>query len=163
MDGGIWMKKSMRKPITWSETPCKYPELTNCWSCTSDKPQSDGHLKRTVNKKTKSMGRIIYEQYFQCSILPKYVVRHKCDNPICVNPEHLLLGTQRDNNNDTKLRNRERKANGETHYKAKLTWNNVDFIRDNPQLSCVELSKLFGVADTVISRVRNFKIWKGEH
>lgn len=46
--------------------------------------------------------------------LPKdMVVRHKCDNPLCCNPEHLELGTQLDNINDTRSR---RKKTGETKF-----------------------------------------------
>ena len=47
------------------------------------------------------------------------VVRHTCDNPPCVNPEHLLLGTRLDNAKD--MTDRQRQARGELHPKTTLT------------------------------------------
>lgn len=51
------------------------------------------------------------------------VVRHKCDNPSCVNPEHLILGTHLDNTRDRIERNRG--ARGERQGSAKLSAENV--------------------------------------
>jgi hypothetical protein len=39
-------------------------------------------------------------------IPPKHVVRHRCDNPPCINPDHLILGTQADNMQDCTSRGR---------------------------------------------------------
>lgn len=52
---------------------------------------------------------------------------HKCDNPICVNPEHLSLGTQGKNMLDCLRKGR--KAIGEKHGMAKLSENDVREIR----------------------------------
>lgn len=52
-------------------------------------------------------------------IPPGMHVLHRCDNPPCVNPEHLFLGTQRDNNADKTRKGRH--ARGERHGNAKLT------------------------------------------
>lgn len=56
------------------------------------------------------------------------LVLHKCDNPICSNPEHLYLGTQSDNVKDIYNRNR-RSQRGEKNNQSKLKENQVREIR----------------------------------
>lgn len=48
-------------------------------------------------------------------------VLHKCDNPLCVNADHLFLGTRDDNNKDRAQKNRSADTHGEKHPRAKLT------------------------------------------
>lgn len=55
-------------------------------------------------------------------------VRHRCDNPPCINPDHLELGTHADNMNDAKQRGRT--ARGESHGRAKLTERDVLAVRE---------------------------------
>ena len=60
-------------------------------------------------------------------ISPDQVVRHRCDNPPCINPDHLELGTHADNMNDAKVRGRT--ARGEAHGRSRLTESDVLDIR----------------------------------
>lgn len=69
------------------------------------------------------------------------VVRHKCDNPSCMNPEHLELGTRFDNARD--MTERQRQSRGETHPKTAVTERIVREIRRRG---------LEGEAFTVIAR-----------
>lgn len=48
-------------------------------------------------------------------------VYHKCDNPPCVNPEHLFLGTPSDSMKDMQAKGRDKKAFGETHVCCKIS------------------------------------------
>lgn len=57
------------------------------------------------------------------------VVMHSCDNPSCINPEHLSLGTQHDNVHDMLNKGRANPCRGENHPKAKLTATQVTEIR----------------------------------
>ena len=85
-------------------------------------------------------------------------VLHSCDNPLCVNPEHLRLGTNEDNMKDKMDRNRQ--PRGEANGRSKLTEEDVLEIRYiETQLSNKKLSKIYGVSDAVINDVRNFKTW----
>lgn len=78
------------------------------------------------------------------------VVRHRCDNPPCVNPEHLILGTQAENIRDAALRGRT--ARGERGGMAKLTNAQVAeirrrFQRHSPRrTNAAALGHEFGVA-----------------
>ena len=62
-------------------------------------------------------------------------VCHKCDNPCCVNPYHLFLGTALDNAQDMLRKGRGNKASGERNGKAKLSSAQVAAIRSDPRSS----------------------------
>ena len=86
------------------------------------------------------------------------VVRHTCDNPRCINPKHLLLGTVQDNIDDMVARGRNRGASGERNSMAKLTDEQVRvirsmYVRNSKTHGTVALSKLFGVSQTGISSI----------
>jgi len=88
------------------------------------------------------------------------VVMHSCDHPYCVNPDHLSLGTHRDNAQD---RNRKgRQARGEKHGRAKLTEAKVREIRElrTSGVSIPQLSYQFGVGIRAIERVIHHRTWK---
>ncbi len=78
-------------------------------------------------------------------------VLHKCDNPICVNPSHLFLGTIGDNNNDMRRK-------GRTRHHSKLTIAQIQEIRDS-KFTQAELSKLYGVSQPAISQIKGGKTW----
>jgi len=63
--------------------------------------------------------RFSYEMHFG-AIEEGLIVRHKCDNPRCVNPDHLELGTQRDNVDDMMGRGRNNPRRGKNHPKGAL-------------------------------------------
>lgn len=87
-------------------------------------------------------------------------VLHKCDNPKCVNVEHLYLGTHQDNMRDVKERGRGNPGHlqGSKHGMAKLTEEKVREIRESSE-SAKEIAQRMGVARTTIYDVRNGKIW----
>ncbi len=62
--------------------------------------------------------------------IPKgFFVLHQCDVPSCINPNHLFLGSAKDNTQDMLKKNRCNPAKGEKTGNAKLTWKQVDEIR----------------------------------
>jgi hypothetical protein len=73
---------------------------------------------------------------------PSVVVRHTCDTPNCVNPAHLLNGTQRDNIKDAVLRGRT--ARGARSGRAKFTQEQADSIREEYRTTAITMQ---GLAD----------------
>lgn len=63
-------------------------------------------------------------------------VLHKCDYPPCINPRHLFLGTPKDNTRDmiSKGRNRYKALKGTDHWNHKLTWTQVNSIRERRKI-----------------------------
>jgi len=121
-----------------------------------------GVFSATSNGKTTNILAHRYSWYLHTGFMPKaLVVCHKCDHPYCVNPDHLFIGTKKDNSQD--MVNKGRSARGERARTAKLTEQQVREIRelyDTKQYDTVQLSKIYGVARSVISRIVNRLIWK---
>ena len=97
-----------------------------------------------------------------CGFTPENMeVCHKCDNPSCVNPGHLFLGTRLDNSHDA--RKKGRIVREERHSCAKLTKRKVKAIR-NARASGTRYKHLaarFGVSESTIGDVITGRTWKG--
>ena len=86
-------------------------------------------------------------------------VCHKCDNTLCVNPEHLFLGTHQDNMDDMVAKGRDKKVNGEAIGIAKLTEEDIPYIlADNRSMDEIALD--YGVSQSAISKVKRRVTWK---
>jgi len=79
---------------------------------------------------------------------------HTCDTPLCCNPTHLIEGTQKQNLEDMRKKNRD--AHGERHPQSKLTDAQVEEIRVCGD-SAAELSSRYGVSLTLIRLIRRNK------
>ena len=84
-------------------------------------------------------------------------VCHKCDNPKCIEPTHLFLGTVADNNNDKIQKGRQ--AHGERSGGAKLTADQVRAIRQSDKTNAA-LGREYGVEPSNIGAIRNRKSWR---
>ncbi|QHJ81717.1 MAG: hypothetical protein [Caudoviricetes sp.] len=89
------------------------------------------------------------------------VVRHTCDNPRCINPEHLKLGTASDNMQD---RERGMKAmRGQGNPAAKLTPRDVKEIKylyNSGGVTQLEIAKQFGIGQPQVSAIIRGASWK---
>jgi hypothetical protein len=87
-------------------------------------------------------------------------VRHRCDNPPCVNPSHLVLGTHAENMAD--MTSRKRQAVGVRFPHAKLTDEAVVEMRQLRSIGMTQaaLGKRFGVSPGIVSDVLRGKRWK---
>lgn len=82
---------------------------------------------------------------------------HHCDNPGCVNPSHLYVGSDADNIRDKVARGRA--PAGEQGYQAKLTNSDVGAIRRSTE-RVVVLAARYSVSHSTISMIRSRKTWK---
>lgn len=88
-------------------------------------------------------------------------VCHRCDNPKCINPAHLFLGTNVDNMADMKAKGRGNGPRGADNYMAKLTDENVASIKQMlPYMSQMQIAALFGVSQSTVSLIALGKVWK---
>lgn len=84
---------------------------------------------------------------------------HKCDVKLCVNPQHLYFGTQKENVLDAYARGRVKSKVGEGSKTNKLTWADVEDIRAS-NASNAQLAAKHGVSRSRISDIRNMKAWR---
>lgn len=85
------------------------------------------------------------------------IARHKCDNPRCCNPAHLILGSVADNSAD--MMGRGRSMRGEKNHFSKLRWIQVRAIRESSG-SNVSIARKFGVAESTIRAILSYKTWR---
>jgi len=90
--------------------------------------------------------------------IPKgHIIRHTCDLPGCVNPDHLLSGTVQDNSDDA--RRRGRLANGERINTAKLTATQIKAIRKDSR-NLQPIANDYGVTKQQIFHIKKKISWK---
>lgn len=130
----------------------------SCWLWTGAKCfHGYGQLKSERGGKMKMAHRVSYEVYV--GPIPEGLkVLHECDNPPCVNPGHLRLGTQAENNQDREAKGRGRQPKGVAHNKAKLTEAQVARVRSGGSAS--RLAAEMGVTKNTILDVRKGKTWR---
>lgn len=100
--------------------------------------------------------------------LGRLCVCHHCDVPICVNPDHLFLGTHKDNMQDCLKKGRHviqkdnvNYARGENNKNSKLTEEDVRSIWAlQGKLTHKVLAEMFGVDKAIIGRIYAGRIWK---
>ena len=103
--------------------------------------------------------RVSYE-VFVGPIPAGLVVRHSCDNPGCINPNHLSLGTQKDNARDRTERGRGHKLKGELIGTSKLTESQVREIRASVNMSLQDIAQKYGIDKSNAWAIRAGKSWK---
>ena len=86
------------------------------------------------------------------------LVLHKCDNPACINPNHLFLGTHKDNSDDKIEKGRRPSFDGTRNGRNKLSEADVLAIRHSSETSG-PLKKRYGVSATVINHIKRGKLW----
>lgn len=128
---------------TW-ETPADYwpwntvKVVGECWQVRDTK---SGYALLRVNGKPEGAHRVAYKEAFNVDIPLGMLVCHTCDNPPCIRPTHLFLGTQSDNIKDAYRKGRAKppppgraqnphRALGEGNGNSKLSNADVESIRE---------------------------------
>ena len=147
----------------WKKVEIKSEDI--CWEWTACKNKK-GYGQFRIDKKIYSSHRISYilangQIPEDDSFYKTLFVCHSCDNPSCVNPNHLFLGTCKDNSEDKVSKNRQLK--GIKHGLHKLTEQEVLEIRfkwGTGFYTQKQLSEEYGVSQMQISFIVNIKQWR---
>lgn len=140
----------------------KVDRTGDCWIWLGYR-NNDGYGRLTINNKQYWAHRISYEMAYGKIEDQSLEVCHSCDNSACVNPDHLHLGTHKENMEEAVLRNRfTKRARGESHPNSKLTESDVRLIREeyNKGAGINYLARKFGVSKTPISQIVKGKTWR---
>jgi len=88
-------------------------------------------------------------------------VCHRCDNRLCVNVEHLFLGTHAENQQDKKVKGRARSTYGEGSHRAKITASQAVAIRHRAAAGETKtaLAREFGISQTQASAICAGRAW----
>lgn len=122
---------------------------------------NDGYGVLKIGRKTVRAHRAAYCKANDKSLaeIASLVVMHSCDNRLCVNPNHLSVGTHADNCADKV--NKGRQAKGESIGVSKLTTQQVRVIKGLIERghNNAEIGRCYQVSVMCISRIRNGKTW----
>jgi hypothetical protein len=100
--------------------------------------------------------RAAYRELGGKALLPGLLLRHICDTPLCVNPDHLLPGTHEDNMADMMSRNRS--AKGECQGNSKLTADDIRAIRASAGKQR-DIAARFGIKQATVWRIKHRLAW----
>ena len=126
-----------------------------CFEITSHHSNAEGYAEIVISGETIKIHRHIYRECFG-EIPVGYFICHKCDNPSCINPEHLFLGTVADNNMDHALKGRT---------PTKLTKDIVTSIRErylphDPRNGCRAMAREYKVDPHTMHGIVRRKTWR---
>lgn len=148
--------------LFWSKVDKEKSDIfyndTRCWEWIAGKDH-DGYGRFNIKPNKYGAHRISWLLYYG-EIPENMFVLHHCDNPACVNPLHLFLGNQQDNEDDKVRKNRQ--SHGEQHGRHKLTEKQVSEIRErysNGSVSYMQLAKEYGISKALVCFIISKKLW----
>lgn len=141
----------------------KVQKSDGCWNWTGCRRRLYGSFQFSFNKIKRHIPshRVAYAM-FKGAIPRGLLICHTCDNPSCVNPDHLFLGTNMDNMLDKMRKGRSNRQKGISHGMAKLNNEQVLQIRKRyagGMISQTALGNEFGVIQQTISLIVRRKHW----
>lgn len=144
-------------PRFWDKVAVGRPE--ECW------PWKAAFLRSGYGRFVLTVGATVRAHRFAWELtngpIPDgLVVMHACDNPPCVNPGHLRIGTQADNMGDRAQKGRA--PRGERHWRASLTVESVEKILSMLSDGAMgrDVASAFGISQSTVSQIRHGQRWK---
>lgn len=134
--------------------------VTGCWEWTARRDK-DGYGDVYIDRHRFRAHRLSLVVW-GTPAAPGEVVCHSCDNPPCINPDHLRPGTSADNASDRKARGRYGLNSGEKNGSASVTRAQVDEMRRRlltEETTCADLAREFGVKSSAAHNILRGKTW----
>lgn len=141
----------------------KINQATECWEWQKH-INNKGYGKLTVLGRGVYAHRLIYKLCIG-DVSKNNLVMHKCDNPKCINPNHLKLGSQADNMKDCYVKGRSKlkpqSFKKEKNPQAKLIQSQIIKIKEMLNLGCTQQSIAddFNISQAQISNIKRGKQW----
>jgi hypothetical protein len=133
--------------------------MTSCFDWVGCK-NSTGYGTMSRGKEGGLMAHRVSYEMVKGPIPEGMVVMHSCDNPACVNPDHLSVGTQADNLADMHRKGRREYSRGSAHKGAILADTDIPFIRSLAGVfSQRKLAALYGVSRSAICGIQSRRKW----
>lgn len=152
MPSGVYKRRTLLERLTSSFEPD--PD-SGCWNWILRKDRK-GYGKMGVRGVPRGAHRVSYELH--CGEIPSGMhVLHKCDNPSCINPAHLFIGTNAQNMADRNAKGRQQR--GSSHGLAKLAEGDALAIKAAKGVTLRRLAERYGVCLTTVKNIRSGKIW----
>lgn len=164
------------EPSNWGDVKAKimqrHTEVGDCWEWQSftHNGRPVVHFKSTTGKNTCAPTRLLVAKLWDKKVPTGFKCVPSCGNPLCVNPEHIKVISQRDHlkraskvshtQGNEQLR-AAKIAETRRAQHAKLDWEKVNAIRES-EMSHRKLGAQYGVSLTVIGRIKRNEAWR-EH
>lgn len=119
----------------------------------------EGRASYVHQNKRKLVTRFLLEKKLNRSLLPTELACHSCDNPWCVEVEHLWVGCSKTNMEDKVKKNRQHKPIGITHGRAKLSDQDIINIRADKRFEKI-IAEEYGVSKSLIGQIKRRECWR---
>lgn len=136
----------------------KVDDMGGCWNWTGAK-NIRGYGQIRVNGAQLGAHRVSYEVFYG-PLQERLCVLHSCDNPACVNPSHLSLGTNKENSQD--MISKKRQCYGDRNARSVLRSDQVSEIRNllESKTPVKQIADKFSVSKSCVEKIRTGRTWK---